>query len=779
MALFTIPQAFAGPESSCSFNQGNCALNRDNGRHGFVQDYGYGGFTSTLATSARIATNPIGTAIDAYSNGGLPNPECVWNPMARVTTGAAVLVNGNAEDPTKAELNAIQCAGEAGRGYSFNGNFQEILNTVGNLDPLQEELVFLTAAEDIHNFNECQNGLFSNYLQNPAIKNDLLNNAWRQFQDITTSNEVIPRLREEYRKRADVSRADSIIRCSRETCPTPTVQDIRRIRERSENQERVQALRPEINLLISRIPMANRDSMRAQMENLLMSSTPVTEQRFQETYEQEMRRMNEGVQNSREYIRGITVTSGDKKYFCVDRNLKENLYRSGQVDHTVERMGLTDILSNFNLRNKNRYGLAGTVVTEVAMIPTYFVGYGAARLALRAGASSVRAVSMGGRALASSTRFAMLGLEAADYSAAMAAAMRDCDSDNFQARVDGKACDPTTEIGLAYEEASLAQCITSVILPVASAFVGTGVRVVNSRRLEQLYANSPAQLDTIVVTGQRQRPERSSQLGERRTSELLSPYFNLRRRIRSLGNGDEITVSPGISSADQIPYELSRAFRAVKDPEVMRQRARELAPEMQRSITNAYNALNDRAGLKKYYQELYTDAALWMRHRGRPADLEALRRGEITEHALAVVLVRRAKDRGETNFTTIMRRRPGEDESTLSSGRLPTENEVLTSENQRFRFAVRSGPFFDRNFQPNSAGDHGVLSHMIQREIVLPHVSRATNGNPQSFFDFLGTPRGINFWADLFDSNDTNSMTRPETITEFMVPRMTRTPGSR
>ncbi len=775
LSIFLLSEAFAGPEAACSFNQGNCPVNRESGRHGFVQDYGYGGFTSTLISGSRIATNPIGTVIDAVQNGGPVNPECVMNPMTPVTTGAATLYNGNADDANLAEMRAIQCAGEAGRGYSFTGNFNEIVNTLGNLDPLEEELVFLTATEDIHHFNECQNGLFSSYLNTPDIKNDLLNNAWRQFQDITSSNEVIPRLREEYRRRSDVVRADTITGCMRETCPTPTAEDIRRIRERTENQSRVETLRPEINLLISRIPMANRDSMRTQMEILLMSREPVTEQRFKEVYDQEMRRMNAGVQESRDFIRGITLMSGDKKYFCVDRNLKENLYRSGQVDHTIERMGLTDALENFSLRSQNRYGLAGTVITEVAMIPTYFVGYGVARLALRAGASTVRAVSMGGKALASSTRLAMLGLEAADYSSAIAAALRDCDSDNFQARVDGQACNPAEEISLAYEESSLAQCLTSVILPMASPLIGTGVRVVSSRRLQQLYANTPTQVEEIVVTGRRLRPERSSELGATRTAELLSPYFNLRRRIRTIGSGDTIPVVPKVTSADQLPYELSGNFRAVQDPAVMRQRARDLPPEMQSSIVGAYNALNDRAGLRAYFQELYTDAALWMRHRGRPADLEALRRGEITEHAIAVVLVRRAKDRGETGFTTILRE-PNSRGETLVTGRLPSDAELQNNRNAAFRFAVTSGPFFDRNFTPGQSGGHGVLSHMIQREIVLPHVSRATKGNPQSFFNFLGTPRGINFWADLFDSDNRTSMTRPEVITQFMLPRMTQTP---
>jgi len=519
------------------------------------------------------------------------------------------------------------------------------------------------------------------------------------------------------------------------------------------------------------------------MENLLLQEKEVSETEFNQVFENEMKAMNAEVQKSRDFMREITVMNGDKRLFCVDRDLKENLYRSGQVDHTVERLGLSNSLSEFKLRSQNRYGLAGTVVTEVAMIPTYFVGYGAARLALRAGASTVKAVSTTGRALAPATRFAMLGLEAVDYSAAMAHALKDCDSDEFQARVNGQACDPSQEIGLAYEEASLAQCLTSAVLPFASAFVGTGVRVVSSPRLQKLYAKADdvvEEASVIVVTAKRRdkkrrppvpRPERSGDLPEGEVWKLLAPYKTLKNRITRFGTKkDSIPVAEPIKKPEEIPFDKSEGFRPIQADQMVL-RAQALEPEMSNAITSAYNALNDPAALRKYYRELFTDAALWMKHKGRPADLELLKKGRISEHAMAVVLVRRAKDRGETDFTTILQSENGKGE-TFVKGALPSEKELTQKGNEAFRFAVKSGPFFDKNFDGSSKYGHGVLTHMIQREIVTPHISKAMGGEPQKFWDFLGSKKGINFWADLFDSGNEKSMTRPETITQYMYENM-------
>ncbi len=528
-----------GPAARCSFNQGNCPLDQ-----GFVQDYGYGGLTSTGAVVAGAVANPLGSVVNAVVQGGPPNPECVYSVGTAVTTFAGRAWNGAGGDATRAELEAIQCAGENGRAYMLRGsNVQELINTTANLDQIQEELVFLTAVDHIRQFNECQNGLFRSYFDNPVARQEMLENAWRQFDDIKEVTR--PAITEEYQRRARRASADAVRYCTRENCPTPTVQDIATMRTSGENTARINELREGINALISRIPMANRDSMRTRMEILLMSNPLPNRQQFQATFDAEMRKLDESVQQSRNFIRSITVDDReDHRLYCVDRGLKQNIYRSGQLETTVQAMGLEDILQNFSTRAANRYGMAGEIITEVALIPTYFVGYGAARLALRAGASSVRAVAQGGRALASVTRGAMLGIEAADYGTAIAAAMNDCDSDEFMARVNGVSCNPADEIGQVYEEASMAQCVTSTLLPFASAIAGTTTRIINTPRLSALYSSSRPG-EEIVIYGSRNPARRGFLNGEQTDAAMASLE---RKGIRLDANLGDRVIDPRVAA---------------------------------------------------------------------------------------------------------------------------------------------------------------------------------------------------------------------------------------
>ena len=494
----------AGPES-CSFNKGNCPRTNDWKGHSYVQDYGYGGFSSIVSESLKTALFPVKSLIT-----GPANPECVLNPMTPVYTGSAVMWNGKAQAADGDELYALQCAAEAQGGFKLAGsNIQNLVKTVSNADELQEEMVFLSALGDVHEFNECQNGLFRS-LDDAKHRNELHQNAYQQFKDIRSNPRIIESIKKEYKLRANVAEASAKKYCMKESCQNMTAKDFAVIRTLDQDKKDITELRSQIDLVISRIPLANRDSMRIAMENLIMNDGPVSEDQFKKVYEMQLRSLDDGLQRARQDIKKITVMDGDDRYYCVDRNLKENLYRSGQVDHTLKRLGLDDGLKNFKLRSQNRYGLAGTVITEVAMIPTYFVGYGTARLALRAGASSVKAVSTGGRALASGTRAAMLGLEAADYGSGIAHAMADCKSDDFFAQVDGKSCNPLNELGQAYQESSLAQCLTSAAIPFASAFIGTAARTVHSSKLQKLYdAAKPA--DEIVVVAKATKALSASQ----------------------------------------------------------------------------------------------------------------------------------------------------------------------------------------------------------------------------------------------------------------------------
>lgn len=517
-----------GPASQCSFNQGKC-----NHPHGFVQDYGYGGFTSTAWESFKNAVIP-GHALFNLFTGGPPNPECTWNPMHGVQTTGGQVWNGRCGvSATEDETMAAHCAGVNGLGY-YQPAIQNILGTTEGMDNLQEELVFMNAIQDVHDFTNCQNRLFQDYLSpGSVVREEMLQNAFTQFNDIKTH--LQPLLDHEYDLRARNARAQAFQSCIKEVCPAGSPEIFASLRDNLPAQ--IAPLREQINLLIARIPMANRDSMRTAMENLLTSG-PVTQEEFNRVYDAEMGRMNESVQASLGTINSIHVQSpgSDDHWYCVDRELKENLQRSGQIEATIHGMGVQDAMSGFMCRSNNRYGMAGMVVSELALVPTYFVGYGFARIGLKMGLSTIRAVASAGRTISTVTRAAMLGLEAADWSAAVAGAARDCHSQTFFSRVEGRTCDPASEVGQVYEEASYAQCVSSIFLPAASALVGTTVRLAESRRLTEAMQTGP----TIVVTGSRRRSGESLSL-ERKgiTEDNLRSFYNPQNPI-DLSDGERV-----------------------------------------------------------------------------------------------------------------------------------------------------------------------------------------------------------------------------------------------
>jgi hypothetical protein len=454
------------------------------------------------------ASSPLASIANALTNGPL-NTECVPSLGASLQTAGGVAWNGDCADATRGETRTIQCAGIAGLGYSYDGNFDSIMAVNQNLDPLQEELVYQTAISDIQDFTSCQQSLFDTIATNQTARVDLVRNAYQQFRDVKGPvdqlNAQIERLETQLGVRSlqihgqmammsnCTNANDCILQSEVAASGDP---EVRRL------TENIGELQKRINLLVARIPLGNRDQMGKALREMVLSRTPVSAAQFRTRYLQEINGLKQETDRSVASIAAIRVTQpdGDVNY-CVDRELKKNLVRSGQLQTTIDRMGLKDSLAGFTCRAENRYGVAGEVITELALIPTYFVGYGAARLALKAGASTIRAVAAAGRTLATATRGAMLGLEAGDWAFATAAVIRDCNSDEFFARVQGQqGCDAMNEVGQMYEEASLAQCLSSALIPAASAMVGTGVRVINSRRLAGAVPSTTA-IDDVVEEG--------------------------------------------------------------------------------------------------------------------------------------------------------------------------------------------------------------------------------------------------------------------------------------
>jgi len=494
---------------SCSFNKGQCVLRDGLGSpiqkgHGYVQNYGYGGVTSTAITGVKVLVNVPGTLVDVLRGEGLPNPECEVSPGASIQTGFAVGWNGDCSDANRVENKAIHCAGVAGLGYKYE-SINSILTVNEYLDDRQEEIIYQTAVGDIQDFTSCQKDFFDKVTTDQAVRRDLFNNAYQQFSDVKNTIRNLQTQRDGLSRRLgnDLLLRQSTSNCSDSASCAQNFSESLEDPQIVELRKKINSLTERINLLVSRIPLGNRDNMSRMLKDLLISPQDVSPAQFSAAYSREIQNVRNEIDTSLATIAGITVNRpGEKKNFCVDRELKKNLVRSGQLQHTIDRMGLTQALDGFSCRAKNRYGEAGEVISELVLIPSYFVGYGFARLAVRAGASTIRAVSTAGRTLATASRGAMLGLEAADWASAGAAALRDCNSDDFYAQVSARqGCDPMAEVAQMYQESSLAQCLSSALIPAGSALVGTGVRLVESTRLARATQGVPRVLDEAIDEG--------------------------------------------------------------------------------------------------------------------------------------------------------------------------------------------------------------------------------------------------------------------------------------
>ena len=137
----------------------------------------------------------------------------------------------------------------------------------------------------------------------------------------------------------------------------------------------------------------------------------------------------------------------------------------------------------------------------------------------------------------------------------------------------------------------------------------------------------------------------------------------------------------------------------------------------------------------------------------------------VSERAISVTLIRRLKARGDTKFTKIINK-DMQSGNYLKFGKKDIDKEAIKTENGAFREAIRTGPFIDTIFRPFK--NHGAYAHMIERDILYRPLQKPLNNNHKKFYDYLGSKKGITFWADLFDSGSTTgtrSYTRPENVT--------------
>jgi len=191
-----------------------------------------------------------------------------------------------------------------------------------------------------------------------------------------------------------------------------------------------------------------------------------------------------------------------------------------------------------------------------------------------------------------------------------------------------------------------------------------------------------------------------------------------------------------------------------------------MTPEVKSAIKGVMNKMNDPESFISYMDDLTADTILNIEKRGKKTELDALKEGTIPQNAVLRVLVQRAKDRGRGNISTIVDSR----QIKHTTKRKPNKN------HDAFREAIAQGAFFDKFFQN---AQHTMSSHFLQQDYVADVINTSTKGNPQKFWDYLGSKQGVHYWVPLFDSSykagiETQvSLTRPET-TAVLVRRYTR-----
>lgn len=246
---------------------------------------------------------------------------------------------------------------------------------------------------------------------------------------------------------------------------------------------------------------------------------------------------------------------------------------------------------------------------------------------------------------------------------------------------------------------------------------------------------------------------------DKEIKRLLDEDYTFALKYNNLGNG--FVFRGSIDRIEDLPFELNSFYRkGVKKPEMIK-RFYELDTKMQDAILKVYNILNDKFYVKNYLKQLYGESYFYAIKNNLIKD-----DGNIDGRAIAVTLIRRFKDKGDAKFTKMIY--PAKDGKFIITGKHNYDELDPRDKNQAFRKAVATGPFIDREFF--GFRGHGAYSHLVQRDLAHETLKSVLGENVNDFYTYLGTPKGIYFWVDLFDSSSTNMMSfsSPESLTEVI-----------
>jgi hypothetical protein len=224
---------------------------------------------------------------------------------------------------------------------------------------------------------------------------------------------------------------------------------------------------------------------------------------------------------------------------------------------------------------------------------------------------------------------------------------------------------------------------------------------------------------------------------------IFEKYPALTKRIDG-ANSKILKEWPGTNHVTQSDLGKQAAKYAKLPEPLIQQRLKDLDPEITSAMVGVQQRLNDNNAFANYMEKLSADAVANIEKRGVPSELTALQKGEISSDATLRVLIERAQKRDEGVFS------------------------AKPSSNVEFREAVKQGPFLDHFFMAD--GSHGISTHLIQRDFVSDVVNNATKGQPEKFWSYLGTKKGVTFWTPLFDSGEwvfRPALRNPETTKRY------------
>lgn len=513
-------------------------------------------FNKPIETSTYYGINK--SQIDQPSQGWVENFGGIGD---RARDTAARLYWGSCADDsgetgvTPGEVFALNCSGIEGNGYSFSElrNLKDFLHrTENHLDDMEEELLFATAARNIHRLASCQQGLFQGYFDAAGTKrNQMLSRAFERFQEKRSA--VQKELSDRAGAEASKSRAERFLNCQKDGCLSTNLDTIESVANRDEVEAAIQKSDAKLQTLLSSIPMGNRKGMRDAILQLYRVNPNATLSQFSEVFNREMRKLNSEVESTLETIDSIHhVDKNGSDLYCVDSNLKRQFYQSGQLEIVLQNLELSEHEASISCRMGRRYGMAGEVITELALIPTYFTGYGIARLALSRGVAGV--ASRGRTALNMSTRLGMMGIQGSDAAMFIDSTARACLSKSFMVGLQGRDCNPENEFSVAMHEAEISQCVANI------AFFGmSNASAIRYMRQGQQSIIAKGDTSSLLATSKRLEAEfpvtstRTQQFGDAEALEQVRTIEGIDEQI------DFITKTvPGVDQA-QLRYILEEA----------------------------------------------------------------------------------------------------------------------------------------------------------------------------------------------------------------------------